>query len=283
MKRSLLAALPVMLLSVSCAETSPDDEPAASVASALSAAQCEFFEVGGKVTICHATGGPGSPVKQIRIASAACQNAHADHPGDFIAVSGSCGPGTCLAELTPCDQTLPCCDGLTCDQGLCVQPSICAVEDFESFGCDTIIAQDTPIFGGLATMEKVVGSSPLAVYLQGSEDCEFSFGPCSTLNVDASHSMLVATDNVYATSFRFARAMRSFSIGKLYGLGTVQIQFLKAGSVVLTDVIDRNPEVNVAVDCTIGSSGSWTPASDFDEVVISGGILGLTDLGACTM
>ena len=57
MKRLLLASLPVICLSVSCAETSSSDPPIGSGSSALSAAQCDYFEEGGRVTICHATGG----------------------------------------------------------------------------------------------------------------------------------------------------------------------------------------------------------------------------------
>lgn len=283
MKRSLLAVLPLMLLSTSCVEAPPEDERAGAAASALSAAQCEYFEQGGKVTICHATGGPGSPVKRIQVASSACENAHAAHAGDFIAVDGSCGPNTCLAELTPCDATLPCCEGLTCDDGVCRQPPICANESFEATGCDQNIPNGAPFFGGLATLTKSIGSAPISVYEAQTEECEFSFGPCSTFNVDTEQDLLIGSDNQYEISFHFVRPMASFSVGKVYGLGVLTFTFLKAGNVVFTDEVNRNPEEIATIDCAIGSTASWTPPSDFDEVRIHGGIFGLTDLGACTL
>lgn len=284
MKRLLLASLPVMCLSVSCTETSSSDPSVGSGSSALSAAQCEYFEEGGKVTICHATGGPGSPVKKIRVGSAACENAHAAHPGDFIAIDGSCGPNTCLAENTPCDATLPCCEGLACEDGRCVEPPTCASEDFGSFGCDINIPDGSSVLGGLATMSKTIGAQPLAVYQTATEACEFSFGPCSTLNLDAGqHSILVAQDNVYEVTFNFGRPMSSFSIGKLYGLGITQVTFRNAGNVVLTEQVNRDPGSNPNIVCEVGTTLSWTPPAAFDEVELFGGIFAITDLGACTM
>ena len=108
------------MLALSCA--TPTEETVGTAAAALSADQCSFFDVAGKVTICHATGAEKNPVVVIRVARDSCVNAHAEHAGDFVAVDGNCGPDACLAPQAPCDETLPCCEG-TCSDGVCAAAS----------------------------------------------------------------------------------------------------------------------------------------------------------------
>lgn len=152
----------------------------------------------------------------------------------------------------------------------------CITENFSQFGCNQNIPQGASIFGGKATITKLSGNAGLGSYNTLTEDCEFSFGACSTLTFDTPDPVLIGADFQYSFSIRFAQKFRSFSAGKVYGSGVITFQFKKGGSVVMSDSIDRS-----ALDCTIGSSGTWAPAGGFDEVVISGSIFGVTDLSAC--
>ena len=87
-----------------------DPEAVRTMASALSVAQCEYFETNGKTTICHATASSKNPYVLIKVSESACINAHADHPRDFIDVAGgNCNSAACLPETAPCDAALPCC------------------------------------------------------------------------------------------------------------------------------------------------------------------------------
>ncbi|HMG20952.1 MAG TPA: hypothetical protein VK607_06530, partial [Kofleriaceae bacterium] len=96
-------------------------EPAADEASsALTADQCNYFEVNGKVRICHHTGSSSHPFTVLNISDNACINAHANHPGDYVAVGDpTCQGGGCLPVGAPVDPTLACCDGLVAVGGVC--------------------------------------------------------------------------------------------------------------------------------------------------------------------
>jgi hypothetical protein len=99
--------------------------------SELTAAQCDKFEVGGKVQICHATGSKKNPYTVLKVSEQACINAHAGHANDYVAVNDpTCHGGGCLPAAAPCDVTLPCCDGLSCVDGTCRPASVdlCAAE-----------------------------------------------------------------------------------------------------------------------------------------------------------
>ncbi|MFS8065972.1 MAG: hypothetical protein ACMG6S_06335 [Byssovorax sp.] len=129
MKISSLRALTVLFpliaagaaLFAGCASpTSSSDEPVAEVDQALSAEQCEYFEADGKVQICHHTSSTTHPYTILKLSDQACINAHANDPGDYIAVNDpTCQGGGCLPLNAPCDATLPCCDGLSCQDGTC--------------------------------------------------------------------------------------------------------------------------------------------------------------------
>jgi hypothetical protein len=92
-----------------------------SVAHALTAAQCEYFEQNGTVQICHATDSVTHPYVPVTASVDACVEGFAtQHPADFIAVDDpQCHGGGCLPAGAPCDVTLPCCDGLQCTAGVC--------------------------------------------------------------------------------------------------------------------------------------------------------------------
>jgi hypothetical protein len=112
--------------SAGCGEQGTPDasERLGTTSSALSTDQCAYFETNGTTTICHATNSTTNPYVLIRVSESACVNAHANHPRDFIDVSGgSCNGAACLPETAPCDATLPCCGNLTCTSGTCTCPS----------------------------------------------------------------------------------------------------------------------------------------------------------------
>ncbi|WP_437522135.1 calcium-binding EGF-like domain-containing protein [Sorangium sp. So ce726] len=87
---------------------------------ALTAAQCSYYTVNGKVQICHRTGSATHPYSILKISQTACVNAHVLHAGDYVAVNDpDCQGDGCLPEGAPCDTTLPCCEGFSCTGGTC--------------------------------------------------------------------------------------------------------------------------------------------------------------------
>jgi hypothetical protein len=94
-----------------------------SVAHALTAEQCTYFEQNGKVQICHATAAATTPYVPVTVSVNACVQGFAtQHPlVDYIAVDDPpCSGGGCLPQEAPCDVTLPCCGGVQCTAGVCV-------------------------------------------------------------------------------------------------------------------------------------------------------------------
>lgn len=120
-----------------------ESDGAANAGSRLSAAQCDYFAVGGRVTICHATGSRTNPFTLIRVAESACVNAHAGHAGDYVSTDGTCGPNACLPIGGPVDATLGCCPGLAPDShGICQDVNECATNNG---GCVTdAVCTNTP-------------------------------------------------------------------------------------------------------------------------------------------
>ena len=103
-----------------CAEAPAEHEKLGEHQGALTAEQCEYFDVNGKVQICHKTSSTTKPYTILKISEQACINAHTQHPDDYIAINDpTCQGGGCLPKNAPCDPTLPCCDGLTCQNGVC--------------------------------------------------------------------------------------------------------------------------------------------------------------------
>jgi hypothetical protein len=93
----------------------------------LDDAQCVYFDVNGKDTICHYTGSATHPYTLIKISDPGCINGHAGHAKDYITsldktsplYDPTCGGGACLPTSAPCDATLPCCEGSLCIDGTC--------------------------------------------------------------------------------------------------------------------------------------------------------------------
>jgi cysteine-rich repeat protein len=114
-----------MLFVVACASP-PAPDPALDEASAeLTAAQCDYFKVNGKVRICHATTSSTHPFTVINISTSECIHTHALHARDYVAVGDpTCQGGGCLPAGAPADPTLPCCGGLVVQNGVCTD--LCA-------------------------------------------------------------------------------------------------------------------------------------------------------------
>lgn len=128
---SLLAVTGVGLLALTggcSSETPSDHESIGSAHSALTAAQCSFFDINGKVQICHKTGSVNKPYTILRVSEEGCINGHSGHVGDYVTSTDpnsplydpTCSGDGCLPVNAPCDATLPCCDGSTCTGGVCV-------------------------------------------------------------------------------------------------------------------------------------------------------------------
>lgn len=124
-----LAAASFLAVTSGCtAESSTENEHEGSAESALTAAQCSYFDVNGKVQICHKTSSVAHPYTILRLSEQACINGHVAHGGDYVASTDpasplydpTCSGGGCLPVNAPCDATLPCCDGSTCTNGVCV-------------------------------------------------------------------------------------------------------------------------------------------------------------------
>ncbi|NPD22211.1 hypothetical protein D7Y27_19240 [Corallococcus sp. AB004] len=119
-----------------CSPISVGDNDAyvGSADSALTAEQCDYFEVNGKVQICHKTSSKSHPYTIVRVSEQACINAHSAHNGDYVTsldptsplYDPTCSGQGCLSVNAPCDATVPCCDGLTCQSGTCVDVNECA-------------------------------------------------------------------------------------------------------------------------------------------------------------
>ena len=121
-----------------------DHEHTGTSHSALTAAQCSYFDTNGKVQICHATGSAKHPYTILKVSETACASIHSGHAGDYIAVNDpTCGGGGCLPASAPCDATLPCCDGSACTGGICT-----AVAPAAAFQCSHVasIVTDTPTY-----------------------------------------------------------------------------------------------------------------------------------------
>ncbi|WNG59980.1 hypothetical protein F0U59_38620 [Archangium gephyra] len=111
-----------------------NDAHVGSADSALTAEQCNYFDVNGKVQLCHKTSSTTHPYTIVRVSEQACINAHSDHNGDYVTsldptsplYDPTCSGQGCLSVNAPCDATVPCCDGLTCQSGTCADVNECA-------------------------------------------------------------------------------------------------------------------------------------------------------------
>lgn len=86
----------------------------------LTAEQCDYFDVNGKVTICHATSSQTNPYVIIRTSVQGCINGHEDHANDFVAFDGVCVEG-CYPKGAPVGAGDKCCEGLEAVDGVCAE------------------------------------------------------------------------------------------------------------------------------------------------------------------
>ena len=123
----LLAGTTALSLTGGCSGSAA---PALDKASqSLEEAQCVYFDVNGKDTICHHTGSVSHPFTLIRISDQACIDGHSGHAEDYITsldptsslYDPTCNGQGCLPTAAPCDGTLECCTG-SCVSGACVDP-----------------------------------------------------------------------------------------------------------------------------------------------------------------
>ena len=127
---SLLGLSGFALLGAACSGSGAPDEHVDSDESALTAAQCSFFDVNGKDEICHYTGSAKHPYTILKTSEQGCINGHTGHAHDYITSTDpssstydpTCQGGGCLPVGAPTDATLACCDGLISQNGTCVDP-----------------------------------------------------------------------------------------------------------------------------------------------------------------
>lgn len=138
MNRSLLrrfqrhpALLSVMTMAAAgslvaaCASDAAPPEGLAVSVQALTAEQCDFFAVDGRVQICHRTGSTKNPFTILRINHAACLEGHVGHDGDFVTSTDpadphynpTCSNLGCFPFGAPNDveHPIPCCEGMGYD------------------------------------------------------------------------------------------------------------------------------------------------------------------------
>jgi hypothetical protein len=106
-----------------------------SSSSALTGDQCSYFAQNGKTNVCHYTGAAKKPYNLISADIATCDDHAANHPNDFVSVTGDCSNPGCLPDGAPVDITHapanpvtgvsfkpPCCSGRDPAFGVC-QPT----------------------------------------------------------------------------------------------------------------------------------------------------------------
>ena len=93
---------------------------------ALTAAECNFFDVNGKVRICHATGSASNPYNILQLSDSGCINGHTGHANDYVAtaIDPNCKGGGCFPSGAPADPKIACCPGLVVRNGVCTD--LCA-------------------------------------------------------------------------------------------------------------------------------------------------------------
>lgn len=108
---------------VACADA---NAPIDTQSAALTAEQCSYFSVNGKITICHATSSTKNPYTIIRTDEEGCANGHEAHAGDYVAYNDpTCSGLGCFPEGAPFDGSVECCEGLEGRDGTCVRADLC--------------------------------------------------------------------------------------------------------------------------------------------------------------
>ena len=111
-----------------CSNESPKTEPVkvGATSSALTAAECNFFDSNGKVRICHATPSSKNPYIILQVSDSGCINGHVAHLNDYVATATDldCHGGGCFPVGAPADPKIPCCPALVAKNGVCTD--LCA-------------------------------------------------------------------------------------------------------------------------------------------------------------
>jgi cysteine-rich repeat protein len=142
-KGSLLSGLMIpafsTLLVASCTSAGPSaaggddrDEAVGEAADRITPEQCNYFDVNGKVQICHHTSSATKPYTIIRVSEQACIDAHSAHAEDYVTSTNplsplydpTCSGQGCLPLNAPCDPLVPCCGNGVCTNGVCTD--LCA-------------------------------------------------------------------------------------------------------------------------------------------------------------
>lgn len=123
----LVVALNLVVLATNVGCGAPETTRTAGLG--LSAQQCEHFQVGGKVTICHRTSSAKNPYVIIKVNTQGCVNGHAAHAGDYVAIDDpTCNGQGCFPAGAPHDGTVECCDYLWPDASGTCAPVVCPAD-----------------------------------------------------------------------------------------------------------------------------------------------------------
>jgi len=95
-----------------------------SSSSALTANQCSYFAHDAKTNICHYTGAVHKPYNLVSVDIPTCDDHAANHPNDFVSVTGDCDNPGCLPDGAPVDTSKfpfkpPCCSNNGVAFGVC--------------------------------------------------------------------------------------------------------------------------------------------------------------------
>jgi len=112
------------------------DEHVGTADQALTAEQCNYFDINGRVQICHQLGNGKFSI--LKLSEQACINAHGTHAADYVTSTDpnsplydpTCNGQGCLPQGAPCDETIEPCEGLSCENGVVV--SSCAPPEIVS-------------------------------------------------------------------------------------------------------------------------------------------------------
>lgn len=284
-----------------CADETPPPSPAADhtdfAANALTAAQCNYFAVDGKIQICHKTSSVTKPYQILRVSEQACINGHSDHADDYVTSTNpadstydpTCSGQGCLSVGAPCDPTLPCCDGLTCTNGTCQAPaSVCPCAANPGWGA--LLAQPG--------VEVVTSNATWDTYVQhcnngdpglSTEGFSFYFLGVEESTLTSGLESLQALDPNSATycddfSDGLGNLISSLvSVGGVLALNNPAIGSFCNDS--LGDLFPTTPDQDAACKAEIHAAavaqGQSTPVPDmpFPIAMLAPGLVGLAEIG----